>query len=163
MRHRPDPSPALLARYPHLVPRTQYPNLSEAALAAKNLRIELRRAFPTLRFSVTSEYFSGGCTVRAVACVFKEDMNAQTDIASLSREAAAIAANWEQGNFDAQTDGYDYRSDPDSRAFLDAFGGARFAGARCVEATPTQESERRKKLLEKSLAKPASKKRGLRL
>ena len=46
-----------------LIKLTDSPGVSPWALAAKNIRTELRDAFPGIKFSVTSDSYSMGCSV----------------------------------------------------------------------------------------------------
>jgi hypothetical protein len=79
--------------------------------AAKNIRIELARAFPGVRFSVKSRRYSGG---NAIDVRWTDGpMAAQVD---------AIISRYSAGSFDGMRDTYDYSRD----AWTDAFGDAKF-------------------------------------
>ena len=96
--------------HPHLVPVSERANSLVAA--AKNIRIELSRAFPDVRFSVRSDRFSGGDAIR-ISWV-DGPTTAQVD---------AIAKRYEAGTFDGMTDTYNYRAD---HGWCDAFGDAKY-------------------------------------
>lgn len=87
----------------------EYPS---CVLAAKNIRTELKRAFPGVKFSITSKSYSGGNSV---------DIH-WTD-GPTSKEVEAITSKYQQGSFDGMTDSYDYDSD---RCWTDVFGGAKY-------------------------------------
>ena len=166
MRNNPT-SPELLKKYPHLVPRELFPNMSCAALAAKNLRIELKREFPGLKFKVQSENFSGGSSVRAHAEVFRIDGYTDQDLRELNNKLGRLRGQFAYGNFDGMTDSYDYKSDPGIRAFQDAFGSAgyvfadvRFAHASVEAVEMERRAAKKKEQLEKVAAKAAARAAG---
>jgi hypothetical protein len=96
--------------FPHLVPVSEKNNSLVAA--AKNIRIELARAFPGIKFSVKTSRFSGGDSIR---------IN-WTD-GPTSAQVDEIANQYEAGDFDGMTDCYNYRKD---HAWTDAFGDAKY-------------------------------------
>lgn len=98
----------LQAANPHLVKNDG----NSLVTAAKNIRIELARAFPGVKFSVKSDRFSGGDAIR---------IN-WTD-GPQTVQVEEIANRYEAGSFDGMTDSYTYRSD---RAFTTAFGDAKY-------------------------------------
>lgn len=51
--------------FPYLVPMAKTPSKSKHAAGAANLRRELERAFPGIRFQVTSKSYAGGCSIDA--------------------------------------------------------------------------------------------------
>lgn len=65
-------------------------------IAAKNIRIELKKAFPSVKFSVKSESFSGGDAV---------DISWEGNPAR--SEVEAITKKYQYGVFDGMTDSYD--------------------------------------------------------
>lgn len=69
------------------------------AQAARLIRAELKSAFPTIRFSVTSEVFGGGDAVRI-----------RWTGGPTYKDVAAIVNKYEQGHFNALTDGYEYNN-----------------------------------------------------
>jgi len=97
-----------------------HPHLTRAGdsltTAAKNIRTELKRAFPCIKFSVRSESFSMGNAIR---------IN-WTDGPTVS-QVEAISASYVAGSFDGMTDSYDYRKD---HAWGDAFGQAKYITTR---------------------------------
>lgn len=76
--------------------------LSRAAQCAAEIRKELKAKFPGVKFSVRSENFSGGDSVRIK----------WTDGPELA-EVEAIASKYEAGHFDGMTDMYVYKKDRD--------------------------------------------------
>jgi hypothetical protein len=78
-------------------------NLSRAAQCAAAIRKELKQMYPGVKFSVRSENYSGGDSVR---------IN-WTDGPELS-EVEAIASKYEAGHFDGMTDCYVYNKDRDT-------------------------------------------------
>lgn len=94
-----------------------------SALAAKNLKAELRAAFPGVKFSVVSDRFSMGDSVR----VYYED--------GPDRERVqAIAGKYEKGYFDGMTDSYVYDRDQGREEFRKQKGSAMFVHVRRVES-----------------------------
>lgn len=94
--------------------RAQYPYLVSAdgnalVAAAKNIRTELKRAFPGVKFSVTSSRFSGGDAIR---------IN-WTD-GPTSDQVDEIADRYEAGTFNGQDDSYTYSMSDWAYAFGDA-------------------------------------------
>ncbi len=101
---------ALRAAHPDLVSPAETKGGSLVA-AAKNLRAQLRRAFPGNKFSVVCERFAGGDAVRV----------SWTDGPAIDR-VEAIADRYQSGTFDAMTDCSGYVS----TAWTEAFGDAKF-------------------------------------
>ena len=101
---------ALHQAFPHLVPVSDKNNSLVAA--AKNVRIELARAFPGIKFSVTTSRFAGGDSLRV------KWTDGPTD-----SQVSAIAAQYEAGDFDGMTDCYNYRKD---KSWPEAFGDAKY-------------------------------------
>jgi len=98
----------LYRQYPHL----KAGNSGDYAIAAKNIRTELARAFPGHTFSVRSSTFSMGDSIRV----------AWTDGPTYD-EVTAIASKYQRGNFDGMTDMYEeHRDDP----WTKAFGGSKY-------------------------------------
>lgn len=158
--HRKEPDPQVLEQYPHLVPWPVKPKLSTSALAAANLRIELKRAFPGIKFSVRTELGSMTSSIRAQAYVFQADGHTQESARQLDNRGRALGQQFVYGKFDGSTDSYDYHNDSDLRAFQDAFGSVRYAFVDIRLAPENVEAEEmarraqaRKKKLEKKLPK----------
>jgi hypothetical protein len=97
-------------KYPYLIKQTDS-TLSGAALGAKNIRTELKRIYPDVKFSVTSEYYSMGCSidVRWTDGPKTEDVN-------------KIVNKYQEGHFDGMEDLYNYSD----QVFTDVFGGAKY-------------------------------------
>ena len=85
---------------------------SRHALAAANIRKELKRAFPGVRFSVRAKSFSGGTSV---------------DIGwgdgPTGAQVKPIISKYEEGNFNGMEDIYDYDRD---NMWVGIFGGAKY-------------------------------------
>jgi hypothetical protein len=72
---------------------------SPQALAAKAIRIDLKRAFPGLKFRVTSESYSMGNAVR----IYKPE--------SISYDSVrAVVNKYQYGRFDGRTDSYEHNN-----------------------------------------------------
>jgi len=81
-------------------------------LAAKNIRRELKKAFPSVKFSVRSKSYSGGNHVDV------EWIDGPT-----LKEVQSITNKYEKGQFDGMTDSYNY----DKRnSWVDVFGGTKY-------------------------------------
>jgi hypothetical protein len=100
---------AAQAANPHLVPVGEKVDSLQAA--AKNIRIELARAFPGVKFSVKSSRFSGGdsITVRWID-------------GPTSQQVDDIADKYQAGSFNGMEDIYEYSHS----AWRDAFGDAKY-------------------------------------
>jgi hypothetical protein len=80
-------------------------------VAAKNIRKELKAAFPGVKFSVVSEKYAGGNSI-----------NVRYEDGPAVAEVEAIANKYAVGNFDGMTDCYNY----EASYWADAFGGSKF-------------------------------------
>lgn len=98
----------LIKESPHLTPIAEgsYDGLM---VAAKNIRVELKRAFPKVKFSVTTSRYSGGDSLR----VHWTDGPTRSSI-------WMIVDKYQAGNFDGMTDSYTYSSNGFTRVFGDA-------------------------------------------
>lgn len=96
------------AQYPHLATKADKPDWSDARLAAANIRIELKRDFPGVSFSVRSSHSSvrvgwtDGPTAKAVE---------------------AVTGKYQCGDFNGMEDIYEYDAD---NTFSDVFGGPQY-------------------------------------
>ena len=99
----------LRAEYPDLL--TPGENLRSLNCAAKNIRIQLKKAFPGHKFSVRIESYSMGNSITV----------AWTDGPAGNR-VEAIVDCYQQGHFDGQTDYYENHNSP----WCEAFGGAKY-------------------------------------
>jgi len=81
-------------------------------VAAKNIRIELKKAFPSVKFSVRSSTYSGGDSV---------DIG-WTD-GPTTEMVKKITDKYQEGSFDGMTDSYDYSK---HREWTDTFGGSKY-------------------------------------
>lgn len=100
---------AIQAANPHLVPIGGKVDGLQAA--AKNIRIELARAFPGVKFSVKSSRYSGG-----------DSINVRWTDGPTSDQVDEIAGRYQGGSFDGMTDCYDHSRN----AWRDAFGDAKY-------------------------------------
>lgn len=92
---------------------------SDLVTAAKNIRRELREAFPGVAFSVRSRRFAGGDAI---------DIE-WTDGPPVSA-VQAITDKYSEGSFDGMTDSYDYRVRGEARDFNERHGGAKYVQTR---------------------------------
>jgi len=100
---------ALQAANPHLVPVSE--KVDSLNAAAKNARIELKAAFPGVKFSVKTSRFSGG-----------DSMTARWTDGPTSGQVDTIIGKYAAGRFNGQDDSYSYTAD----AWNAAFGDAKF-------------------------------------
>ncbi len=110
----------LLEEHPDLehVPPGGYPS---AKLAAKNIRAELKRAFPGVKFSVRSSTFSMG-----------DSVTVSWDLGPTTRQVEEITMQYKEGRFDSSQDLYEYNEDD---AFTRLFGGSKYvSSSRSIEA-----------------------------
>jgi hypothetical protein len=98
---------ALQATHPHLVPAAG----NSLVAAAKNIRTELQRAFPGIKFSVKSRRFSGGDAIDV----------SWTD-GPTTGQVDPIINRYSAGTFDGMTDSYSY----ERCAWTEAFGDAKY-------------------------------------
>lgn len=96
--------------YPKLIQRKDS-KLSSAALGSKNLKKELDEKWPGVKFSVKSQYYSGGCSIYVE----------WQDGPSVD-EVKKISGKYEEGSFDGSIDLYEYNDS----IFPDVFGGAKY-------------------------------------
>ncbi len=109
---------ALPAKYPHLTPMKN--GICQRALGAKNLRIQLKWAFPSVKFSVTSKSYSGGNSID----IYWTD-------GPLTEDVKKISDKYQEGNFDGMEDIYNYNRE---NVWPDVFGGARYVMAQRHES-----------------------------
>lgn len=95
--------------YPYLVAAGE--NESSLTAAAKNIRIELKRAFPKVKFSVTTSRFSMG---NSIDVRWTDGPN--------SGQVDAIVNRYKGGSFDGMTDCYNY----EQSSWTDAFGEGKY-------------------------------------
>jgi len=86
----------------------------DITVAAKNIRAELREAFPGVKFSVQCSRFAGGNAINISWTDGPTDESVQ-----------AITRKYAQGTFDGMTDSYDYNKG-EARVFNERHGGARW-------------------------------------
>ena len=71
--------------------------MSPHAYAAKLLRAELKKAFPTIKFSVNSESYSMGNSIT----IYWDNGPSQETVRKIS-------GKYQKGHFDGRTDSYEY-------------------------------------------------------
>ncbi len=94
--------------------KSAHPHLTQGSgcvIAAKNIRTELKLAFPRVKFSVRSESYAGGNAVRI----------SWTD-GPTSQQVEKITGKYSGGSFDGMTDCYNYRRSP----WTEVFGEAKY-------------------------------------
>jgi hypothetical protein len=99
---------AMHAAHPHLIPG------KDCVVAAKNIRIELKAAFPSVKFSVKTRKYSGG-----------DSIDVRWEDGPTTKMVDAIIQKYQGGYFDGMTDCYNY----EQNAWTDAFGDAKFVFA----------------------------------
>lgn len=94
--------------------KTEHKHLAQGdgpVIAAKNLRAELKRAFPGVAFAVRTEKYSGGNSVNVS---WTDGPNRQ--------QVERIANKYSGGSFDGMTDSYEYKRSP----WTEVFGEAKY-------------------------------------
>ena len=105
---------ALQSANPHLVAVSGEKGCDGLNAAAKNIRIELKRAFPAVKFAVKSSRYSGG-----------DSISVRWTDGPQSEQVDAIIGKYAAGSFSGMDDSYTYS---DSR-WNDAFGDAKYISA----------------------------------
>jgi len=91
---------------------------SSHATAAGNIKRELQKAYPGIKFSVKSKSFSMG-----------DDVNVNWELGPTTNEVQGLIDKYQQGNFDGMIDLYEYDHDPQREAFRKAHGETKYAMA----------------------------------
>lgn len=94
--------------------KAEYKHLTQGSgpvIAAKNLRVELKRAFPTVAFSVRTSKYSGGNSITV----------SWTD-GPTREQVEKIADKYAGGTFDGMTDSYEHKRSP----WIEVYGEARY-------------------------------------
>lgn len=104
---------AMQAAFPNLVPVSE--KVDSLNAAAKNMRIELKAAFPSIKFSVKSRRFSGGDAIDV----------SWTD-GPVTAQVDEIIDRYTAGSFNGMDDSYTYTRG----AWTDAFGDAKYISSR---------------------------------
>jgi len=105
----------LIEQNPHLKPvDEENPWRNQLRLGSSNMKQELKRAFPNIKFSVRSQSYSMGCNIRV-----------DWILGPTVREVNAIVNKYQYCHFDGMTDMEEYvRGD-----WTDTFGGAKYVHA----------------------------------
>lgn len=114
---------AMQAAFPGLVPVSE--KVDSLNAAAKNMRLELKAAFPGIKFSVKSRRFSGGDAIDV--SWIDGPMVCQVD---------EIIDRYSAGSFNGMDDSYNYSRD----AWTDAFGDAKYIHGRRDHSVKAVES-----------------------
>lgn len=85
---------------------------SHHALAAANIRRELKAAFPAFKFTIHSKSYAGG-----------DSISIRWTLGPTEREVSAITNKYQEGSFDGMIDLYEYSSD---RSFTSTHGGSKY-------------------------------------
>ena len=101
----------LSAQYPDLIQVDPENYSSSLTTAAKNVRIELKKAFPGVKFQVRTERYSGGNSLRVY---WIDGPNSQ--------QVDAIIDKYQAGSFDGMQDLYTYGNS----VFTEIFGDAKY-------------------------------------
>lgn len=92
--------------------------ISSHALGAKNIKAALQAKYPGIKFTVRSESYAGGDSIRA-----------GWELGPTDKEVDAIVGRYQEGHFDGMIDLYEYNNDPKSVAFQDQNGSAKYVFA----------------------------------
>lgn len=99
--------------------KKKYPNAAQKgsryARAAKNLKAELKQAFPLVDFSVKSETFAGGSAV-----------NVEWTDGCTREQVEKISAKYQQGRYDSLEEIYNYNRSAYTEALQEHLGGAKY-------------------------------------
>lgn len=122
----------LLAEFPNLVTSDQS-KLSRPALGTKNLRTILRKRWPHVKFSVTSDKFAGGSSI---------DIRWDEPLLNPPLEAD-VAEYAECFKYSKVTDPYSDGMGIDSEkfAFAQKFGGAKYVHITCKNLTDEKRAQ----------------------
>lgn len=104
----------LLKEYPGLTAVAYQDYRGELTTAAKNIRAELKAAFPGIKFAVRTERYTGGTS-----------LNVTWTDGPTTEMVDAIAGKYQEGSFNGMEDIYEYGN----RVFTDIFGGAKYVFA----------------------------------
>jgi hypothetical protein len=102
---------AALKAHPYL--KTVQPGEhASAKLGAANIRLQLKRTFPGIKFSVTSDVYSGG-----------DSISVRWSMGPTTKEVEAITAKYQEGHFNGMEDIYE---NDNSNVWCELFGGAKY-------------------------------------
>lgn len=104
----------IVKEYPYLTQYDYSGKASSYAVGAKNMRKELERAFPGVKFSCRSKSYSGGCSIHA----------SWTD-GPTEAQASPIVDKYQECDFDGMDDSTSYRHS----VWPEVFGGAKYTSA----------------------------------
>jgi hypothetical protein len=103
-----------LANHPHLTP-VAAGSYASAKHGAANIRQELKRAFPGIKFSVRSDVYSGG-----------DSIDIRWAMGPTRAEVEAITGKYQEGSFNCMEDIYENDKDD---IWTPLFGGAKYVSA----------------------------------
>lgn len=118
-RKREEREKTLPQQYPYLETIASYEKRTgksycQLAVGTQNIKTELKRAFPGVKFSVKRKTFSGG-----------DDINVSWDDGPTTAQVNEIIRKYAIGSFDGMTDCYNYSHS----VFTDLFGGSKYVMA----------------------------------
>ncbi len=117
---------AMQAAYPHLIAVGDQRGKNDSLnAAAKNIRIELKRAYPVIKFSVRTDRYSGGTSI-----------NVDWTDGPTTGQVEEIAKKYSGGSFNGMEDIYEYSRD----SWTDAFGDAKYVFCNRADSTAAIES-----------------------
>lgn len=102
------------AEFPDRVPDDA--KMSRQARAAKNMRMQLKGAFPGVKFSIKSRSFAGG-----------DSVDVSWVLGPTTGEVDAIIGRYEPGSFNGMEDIYEYDRDAVRSAFRAVMGATKYA------------------------------------
>jgi hypothetical protein len=105
----------LIQQYPHLLIVDETKKyISSLTTAAKNIRIELKKVFPNIKFSVTTQRYVGG-----------NNISVRWTDGVTRKKVEHIIGKYQYGEFNGMEDIYEYNNS----LFNDIFGAAKFVFA----------------------------------
>lgn len=135
---------AMLKAYPGLKVVEGYNGL---VTAAKNIRTELKAAFPGVKFTVRTKSYTGG-----------DSINVGWVDGPLAKDVDAIVNKYKAGSFDGMTDSYTYETTPFTAVFGDAgyiFTNREYSDAAELEAIDAVYAKYKGNFERGGVAKPA--------
>lgn len=103
---------SLPSRFPYLTP--QDGTQKDRILATKNIKVELKRTYPSIKFSIKSESYSGG-----------DSINVSWTDGPIQSDVAKITDKYQEGHFNGMEDIYENSG----ANWPDVFGGAKYVFA----------------------------------
>ena len=147
----------VLEEYPFLVSFDQWgKRISAPALGAKNIKRLLKHHYPTVKFDVKSDRYSGGSSINIHWEIYG-DAPSTKDVNRLVKHLFSYA------RFDGQTDTTEYDDDIYRNQFRYVFGDAAHVSARGRDIEPEELARRDQEKLQKQTVAVTPARRGPRL